>query len=68
METSMKKVNELHKKIADYILRHPEKTYEEIGKVAGLSLAQISVIARKHGIDRSRTRMLTPELARILEG
>jgi hypothetical protein len=64
----MKKINELHTKIADYILRHPEKTYEEIGRIVGLSLAQISVIARKHGISRDRTRVLTPELMEVLEG
>jgi predicted transcriptional regulator len=33
-----RKKNELHIKIADFVRRHPEMTYDEIGKRIGMSL------------------------------
>jgi hypothetical protein len=61
------KKNVVHAKIADFVRRHPEMTYDRIGKLIGMSLAQVSLIARKHGIHRGSDVKLTPELARILE-
>jgi hypothetical protein len=64
----IKRHNEMHARVAAYVRRHPELTYAEMSKIIGLSLAQISLIARKHGIHRSTGTRLTPELAKILEG
>jgi hypothetical protein len=44
----------LHKKVADYILRHPEDSFAEISRTLGLSVPTLSVIANKHGIHRRK--------------
>jgi uncharacterized protein YerC len=53
---TLKETKELHRKIADYIRRHPEKTYETIHAELGLSIPMLSKIARQHGIFRKPQR------------
>ena len=65
-------IEKIHTLLADYVRRHEEETLQTIGDKFGISLPQVSVIARKAGVCRRRgvkaNRVkLTPELIAELE-
>ena len=65
-------IDKFHTLLADYVRRHEDETLQSIGDKFGLSMAQVSVIARKHGINRGpdirgNRVNLTPELIAELE-
>ncbi|MGA2481528.1 MAG: hypothetical protein ABSF92_00240 [Candidatus Acidiferrales bacterium] len=60
-----------HKKVADYVGRHPEMTYQQMSDALDLPLPTINAIAIKFGIRRgigAEPYKATPELLAKLEG
>ena len=62
-------MQDIHKKIADYILSHPETTYTAIARKLGVSPSTITDIAKKAGIParKPRKRLTDADLAKLID-
>lgn len=63
-------IEKVHRKIAEYIRRHPELTFSQMAKETGISLPMISLIAIRYGMRRrSAADRYSPtnELSKVLD-
>jgi uncharacterized protein YdbL (DUF1318 family) len=66
---TLKDIHRFHAALARHIRQHPELTYQQVSKEFGISVQQVSKIAREHGIKRREAGVrfrLTPELLKKL--
>jgi DNA-binding MurR/RpiR family transcriptional regulator len=61
-------IEEVHRRLAEYIKAHPDMTYKSIADKLGISVPTVSRIALKYGIRRRERYVLSEALlAKLVE-
>jgi DNA-binding MurR/RpiR family transcriptional regulator len=58
-------MNPVRQKIADYLLAHPEESYQSVARKLNCSLSAIANIAREAGIVRLRKPLSLEDVSKL---
>ena len=58
-------MNPVRKKIADYLLTHPDETYKSVAIKLNCSLAAVANIAREFGVVRLRKPLSLEDVSKL---